>query len=235
MQVQPFPASGQVRPGSVANFVVWVWSKNAQSNGVTVTLHVAPATGVQSPTFAVCPEIGSASCKMGNVATGLADELQVAVKVGNKATVGEHVLLTAKATATNSKPMSGSAADVVVAVLSTSPGTGVPGAGQLPPVSLPPIPGLGSSASNPSGLFPTIGPSGSPSTSPLGLPPVKPHKAVRVTEAAATVPLDSHLIGGQLAGLAVLAGAVVIAITRLSLRTPKTAEEKAGDAKPPAG
>jgi hypothetical protein len=49
--------------------------------------------------------------------------------------------------------------------------------------------------------------------------------------AAATVPLDARLIGGQLAGLAVLAGAVIIAIARLSLRTPKAKDDP--DAKPP--
>ena len=88
--------------------------------------------------------------------------------------------------------------------------------------------------SDPSGLFPTVGPAPSPSTSaPLGLPPVKPHKTIRVADAAATVPLDSRLIGGQLAGLAVLIGAVVLAIARLSLRTPKPAEDK-GAGKPPA-
>jgi hypothetical protein len=46
------------------------------------------------------------------------------------------------------------------------------------------------------------------------------------------VPLDARLIGGQLAGLIVLAGAVTIAIARLSLRTAKPQEgESAG--KPP--
>jgi hypothetical protein len=44
---------------------------------------------------------------------------------------------------------------------------------------------------------------------------------VHAADAAATVPVDARLIGGQLAGLAVLAGAVTIAIARLSLRTPK--------------
>jgi hypothetical protein len=44
---------------------------------------------------------------------------------------------------------------------------------------------------------------------------------VHAADAAATVPLDARLIGGQLAGLAVLAGAVTMAIARLSLRTPK--------------
>ena len=218
--------------------MVWVWSKNAQSNGVTVTVHVASAAGVQSPAFAVCPELGSATCRMGNVPAGLANELQVVVRVSKRAAIGEHVQLTAKATATNAKSSSSTATDAVVAVApSVSPATGVPGAGALPPVSLPPIPGVGAPApGDPSGLFPTVGPSGSatPGSSSLGLPAVKPHRTVRVTDAAATVPLDSRLIGGQLAGLAVLAGAVVIAITRLSLRTPKTTDDKGGEVKPPA-
>ena len=83
---------------------------------------------------------------------------------------------------------------------------------------------------------PTVGPTTTPSTEPIGLPPAKkPHKTIRVADAAATVPLDSRLIGGQLAGLAVLVGAVVLAIARLSLRAPKpaSAEDKA-DSKPPA-
>jgi len=42
--------------------------------------------------------------------------------------------------------------------------------------------------------------------------------------AADTVPLDPRLLGGQLAGLAVLAGAVTIAIARVSLRKPKATD-----------
>jgi hypothetical protein len=237
VRVQSFSASAEVKPGRVANFAVWVWSTTAQSNGVTVAVRVASATGVRTPAFTVCPHPSGTTCKMGNVPTGLADELQVAVRVGKQAALGEHVHLIAKATAAKSKSFSNSATDVVVAPLqSTGTSSGVPGAGELPPVSLPPVPGVGDSSSgDPSGLFPTVGPSATPGSSSLGLPPVKPHKTVRVTEAAATVPLDSRLIGGQLAGLAVLAGAVVIAIARLSLRTPKTAEDKGGEAKPPAG
>jgi hypothetical protein len=41
---------------------------------------------------------------------------------------------------------------------------------------------------------------------------------------AADVPLDARLLGGQIAGLAVLAGAIAIAIARLSLR-----RQRAGD------
>lgn len=236
VRVQSLSAS-QVRPGSVASFVVWVWSTKAQSNGVAVTAHVASATAVRSPVFRVCPQAGGTTCKIGDVPTGLADELQVTVRVGKAAALGEHVRLTAKATAAKSKSFSSSATDAVVATLQgTSTGTGVPGVGALPPVTLPPIPGVGStSPGDPSGLFPTVGPSATPPSTSLGLPPVKPHKTVRVTDAAETVPLDSHLIGAQLAGLAVLAGAVVIAITRLSLRKPKVAEDKASEAKTRVG
>jgi hypothetical protein len=42
---------------------------------------------------------------------------------------------------------------------------------------------------------------------------------------AASVPLDAQLLGGQIVGLVVLAGAVTIAIARLSLRKPKINEE----------
>jgi len=48
---------------------------------------------------------------------------------------------------------------------------------------------------------------------------------VHLTDAATTVPLDPRLIGGQLAGLAVLAGGVAIAIARLSLRSPKSEDK----------
>ncbi len=43
---------------------------------------------------------------------------------------------------------------------------------------------------------------------------------------SATLPLDSRLIGGQLAGLAVLACAVAAAIARLSLRSPRPQSTK---------
>jgi hypothetical protein len=45
---------------------------------------------------------------------------------------------------------------------------------------------------------------------------------------SATLPLNTRLIGGQLAGLAVLATAIAIAIARLSLRAPRPRE--GGDA-----
>src|ERR1019366_7023288 len=51
---------------------------------------------------------------------------------------------------------------------------------------------------------------------------------VRADTTAATLPLDPRLVGGQLVGLAVLAGAIAMAIARLSLRTqrPQDGDQK---------
>ena len=204
---------------------------------MTVRVAAKSAAGVHTPAFTVCPVAKGTACSVGSIAVGQADELQVSVRVGKQAAPGEQVQLTARASASKAQSYTDSATDVVVTKPAASPTTTTPAGGvTLPPVTLPPLSGTGTgvSASDPSGLFPTVGPAPSPSTSaPLGLPPVKPHKTIRVADAAATVPLDSRLIGGQLAGLAVLIGAVVLAIARLSLRTPKPAEDK-GASKPPA-
>jgi hypothetical protein len=225
--VESFSSASQVKPGADANFAVWVWSARATSYAVSVSAQVAQAEYVGIPHFSICPVVRKRVCEIGNLPTGQADELEVSIKVGRKAALGEQVQLTAKASARGSKSFSGSATDVVVALPASHPST-TPII-TLPPASLPAIAGTGVVPSNPSGLFPTVAPapSASPSTS-LGLPHVRPvpHHALRVTDASATVPLDSRLIGGQLAGLAVLAGAVALAIARLSLRAPKPPADK---------
>ncbi|HXB46379.1 MAG TPA: hypothetical protein VNW50_01355 [Streptosporangiaceae bacterium] len=136
------------------------------------------------------------------------------------ATVGGHVRISADATASGARSFTGTASDVVVAANTAIPSS--PASVGLPPgTSLPAISGTGVSPTNPSGLFPTVQASPAPSTASPGLPSAKPGTVVHAADAAATVPVDARLIGGQLAGLAVLAGAVTIAIARLSLRTPK--------------
>jgi hypothetical protein len=228
VHVQSFSSTSQVRAGQLANFAVWVWSTKAPSHGVAVTAAVAYGEFIDAPHFTVCPVAHGKSCNLGNLPTGQADELQVAVRIGAKAALGEQVQLTAKAAAKGATSFSGSATDVVITAHTATATPSTPPVTTLPPTSLPPISGTGVSSSNPAGLFPTVGPSPSTSASPLGLPRVRPRKTVHVVDVAATVPLDARLIGGQLAGLAVLAGAVVIAIARLSLRAPKPAEDNNG-------
>jgi hypothetical protein len=226
VKVQSFSTSSQVTAGKTANFAVWVWSAKAPSDDVSVSVGVAYAMYVKDPSFTVCPDASGHTCKLGDMPAGEADELQVQVPVGAQAALGEQVQLTAKATASTSS-FSGSATDVVVAATpspTTEPTSSAPGP-VLPPVTLPPVAQTGVTPGNPSGLFPTVAPA-SPATSAPTLPQAKPHKSVRVADVAATVPLDPRLIGGQLVGLAVLAGAVAVAIARLSLRTPKAPEDR---------
>jgi hypothetical protein len=233
VRVQSFSSSSQVRAGHLADFAVWVWSAKAAGHNVSVAVQVAYALHVGSPHFTVCPAGRSKTCSLGTVPVGTADELQVAVKVGAKAALGEQVQLTAKITGRKALSFDNSATDVVTVPAPTaSPDPTSPVAPLPPPSTLPPISGTGVGPSDPTGLFPTVGPAPSPSVSPssgsssIGLPKVKPRKTARVADTAATVPLDPRLIGGQLAGLAVLAGAVAIAIARLSLRSPKPPDDK---------
>jgi hypothetical protein len=99
------------------------------------------------------------------------------------------------------------------------PGSTLPGT-TLPGTSLSTLPGGAfTSPTDPSGLFPTVSPTTSTSD-PSGQAAKDPSHP-DATTASGTLPLDSRLIGGQLIGLIVLAGAITIAIARLSLRTPK--------------
>jgi hypothetical protein len=82
-------------------------------------------------------------------------------------------------------------------------------------MSLPPIPGTGVSATNPADLFPTVSPTPG---SGVNLPRARSRAGVHAAYVSSTVPIDARLIGAQIVGLAVLAGAVTIAIMRLSLR-----------------
>ena len=236
-RVQSFSAASQVKAGHPASFAIWVWTTKARAVGVTVHAKVAYALYVGSPRFTVCPVAHRATCNVGNLSTGQVDELQLTVKVGRKAALGEQVQLSATASARKARSFTGSATDVVAVSPpkkpspSASPSVTI----TLPPASLPPIAGTGTSPGNPANLFPTVsaGPvSPTPGASSIGLPPVKPHTVIHAADVAATVPLDSRLIGGQLAGLAVLAGGVAIAIARLSLRTPKPHDD--ATAKPSA-
>lgn len=232
VSVQPLVTSSRVQAGHNATFVIWVWSTKATAKGVTVALHVAQARHVLAPHFTVCPSSTTASCAIGTLPTGQADELRGAAFVQKAARAGEQVELAATASGTSAKSYNAQGSVVVTTAPSPTPTTSSsappPTSGvTLPPVAaVPPVSssGAGAGLGNPANLFPTVSPS--PSTSSpaagggLGFP--RPRKqSVRVATSSAIVPLDPRLIGGQLAGLAVLAGAIAIAIARLSLRKPR--------------
>jgi hypothetical protein len=196
---------------------------------VKVHASVASFPYISPAKFSVCPNAQDSTCEVGVLATDQVDELQATVKVGSFATLGELVEISAKATGSGALSFTGSARDKVVEPSAKIPSSTVTIPAQQ---NLPSIQGTGVSPADPSGLFPTVSASPTPSATSPSVRAAKRRVPFHAADAAATVPVDDRLIGGQLAGLAVLAGAVAMAIARLSLRTPKP-QEDAGSKRPP--
>ncbi len=217
MSVQPF-SSSNVAPGGLASYEIFVWSTGAEADGATVTVSTGNAADVEAPYFRVCSEAKDAVCTVGDLLTTQSDEIVAAVRVRDAASVGEKITLTATAKASKATSFDAKATIDVVASSSSSSSSSAStsGVGDSLPGTY--VPGVSSGAytsptnSNPSGLFPTV----TPSASAQGKGKKDPN--VDAATVSSTLPLDSRLIGGQLAGLVVLASAIAIAIARLSLR-----------------
>jgi hypothetical protein len=228
--VQSYPTDGDVLAGDSASYIVWVWSPTADSSDVSATGSVTAASYLGSPGFTICPSATGGTCTIASLPVGDVYELLAAVPVTNDAPLDTHIAFTVTVTATGDLSDSDSASDIVVAptTAASSSGSSDDSSSTVPPlVSLPSIPGTGVTATNPAELFPTVSPStGSGS---LGLPPAKVHHVVPAADASYAVPVDPRLLGAQIVGLVALAGAVTIAIVRLSLRKPVPATPRPAD------
>lgn len=216
MLVQNYPTnSTTVAAGGTASFVVMVWSTKAGTSKVSVLGSVSAASYLGTPSFSICPSASGSTCKISSLPLDQVWELLVSVPVKASAPVAAHVTFTAKASASGATSFSASATEVVAAAgTATVPS---PSSSVTPPlVALPLIPGTSVSAINPSDLFPVVGPS--PGSGSVSLPGARSRPGVRAADVSSTVPIDARLIGAQIVGIAVLAGAVTIAIMRLSLR-----------------
>ena len=214
-----------MKPGGTASYEIFVWSTVAEAEGATVSVSTGSAAHVESPYFKVCSDAKNAVCSVGDLPTSQSDEIVAAVRVRDAAPTGEKITLTATVKATKATSVDANATIDVTAPSSTAGsgststdsgvGDGIPGT-YVPNLN---DGGLTTTSGNgdPSGLFPTVTPSASASTSHKG----KKDPNVDATTVSSTLPLDSRLIGGQLAGLAVLASAIAIAVARLSLRTQR--------------
>ncbi|HEX9357618.1 MAG TPA: hypothetical protein VF933_27860 [Streptosporangiaceae bacterium] len=240
-----------MHPGGKASYAIWVWSAGGAASGVSVTISAKAASKDVTPKFTVCPTASGRTCKVGGIAKSTSDELQATAAVPSSAAVGTYITLTATAKASDATaPPAADAAIKITAKpskhssspsptptpTSSSTGSGLGAtlpAGILPTVPLTTtqdpllgeLPGPTTSAGSPGGLFPTVSPQ--PSASPSPYSAVLPDaRRVRVTDAAATFPFSTRLIGGELVGLAVLAAALALAIVRFSLRRPRPAHGK---------
>jgi hypothetical protein len=245
--VQPIATKAGVHPGGTGSFAIWVWPAGGAASSVSVTISSKAASKNVTPKFTVCPTASGQTCKVGGIAKGTSDELQATAAVPSSTAVGKDITLTATAKASDAtappaadaaikitaKPSSKHSPSPTPTPASSSPSTGSGIGATLPPGILPTVPltttpgatlgelpGPTTSAGSPGGLFPTVSPQ--PSASPSPYSAVLPNaRNVRVTDAAATFPFSTRLIGGELVGLAVLAAALAIAIVRFSLRRPR--------------
>ena len=224
--VQPY-SSSSVKPGGTASYEIFVWSTVAEAEGATVSVSLGNAAHIQSPYFKVCSDAKGDVCTVGDLPTSQSDELVAAVRVRDAAPKGEKITLTATVKATKATSAEANATIDVTAASSSASGSSSTstdsGVGDgIPGTYVPNLNDGGIATTNgdgdPSGLFPTVTPSASASTS---TPKGKRDPNVNATTVSSTLPLDSRLIGGQLAGLAVLASAIAIAVARLSLRTQR--------------
>ena len=241
LKVQPLSSSG-VKAGSKAGYAIWVWPAGGAASSVSVTVSAKVAGKDVSPAFTVCPAASKQTCTVGGIGKGNSDELQATVSVPGGTSAGKQATLSATAKSSDATAPSPASGSVSVAAASSASPTPTPAAGTTPPLSpagvgsslpagiLPTVPGstavgatlpeLPSPQSSVGSLFPTVAPGASASPSPYSatLPNAR---NVRVADAAATFPFSTRLIGGEIAGLAVLAAALAIGIVRFSLRRPR--------------
>ena len=227
MAVAPF-SKNTVHPGGTASYAIWVWSTGAEAQGVTVVATIGTVAHVAAPRYSVCSQHSGDVCTIGTLPTGQSDELVAGVKVGAAVAAGKKITLTATAKGTKATSFHAAATIGITAAPKPKPAPSDPVGSTLPTESLSPLPfdtvGGGAtltSPTDPSGLFPTVSPSPTSSAVSSASATKDPKKQSDAKTVSAILPLNSRLIGGQLAGLVVLATAIAIAIARLSLRTPR--------------
>jgi hypothetical protein len=203
---------------------------NGSAADVTVALTAQPSG--QKPTFTSgCAKgAGTARCAVSTVSDKQPVSLKAQIPVAASATSVTSVKLTATASiVTREKWTPPSAAETVAVTAASaspakSPASSSP-AGVVPEGALPlgPVPNLNGvssqliGAGNASGLFPAISPSASPSPSP-GSPAPAGQRDGRPVAGSSAIAFVKPGLTGQVAGLIALAVAVMLTVTRLSLR-----------------
>ncbi len=229
MSVQRTQSS--VKRGQQAAYVVQLSTENnGSASDVTVALTAQPSG--QKPTFiSGCAKgSGTATCTVSSVSDKQPVTLHAQIPVAAGATSVTSVKLTATASVVTSVKWTPPSAAETVAVTSAasaspsaSPAASSAGASPEPALPLGPLPdlnGVSSSligAGDAAGLFPAISPSSAPSPSP-GVNAPGGKRNGRPVSDALPITFGQPGLTGQVAGLIALAVAVMLTVTRLSLR-----------------
>jgi len=220
-------SKASISRGQQAAYAVQVSTKNNGSASlVTVALTASPSSQQATFTGGCAKGEGTATCTVSSVSDQQPASLKAQIPVAASAIKVTSVKLTATALITTTEKWTPPSAAETVAVTAASASptkSGTPSAGVLPESTLPlgPIPNLNGvssqliGAGNASGLFPAISPSATPSPSPGSPAPSSQRRPVAAPSAIAFVQPG---LTGQVAGLIALAVAVLLTVTRLSLR-----------------
>jgi subtilase-type serine protease len=225
-------SQSSIKRGQQAAYVVQVSTvNNGSASDVTVALTARPSG--QQPTFTSgCAKgAGTATCTVSSVSDKQPATLHAQIPVAANAASVTSVKLTATASIVTSATWTPPSAAETVAVTSapassqpaaSSPGASSPGASGTT-LPLGPVPNLNSvsssliGAGNASALFPAINPSDTPSPSP-GIHALGGKRNATPVSNSSALGFVQPGLTGQVAGLIALAVAVMLTVTRLSLR-----------------
>lgn len=225
-------SQASVQRGQKAGYVVKVSTQNnGSASGVKVALAAQPSS--QKPAFASdCANgHGTATCTVGAVSDKKPVTVHAQIPIAADATSVTSVTLTATASVTTTEkwtpPTAAETVDVTAASPSPSQSSSSKGAGVgAPPGTTLPlsvIPNLSSASSqfinagNASGLFPAINPATVPSPTP-GANALGGTRNAQPATTASPLAFARPGLTGQVAGLLALAVAVLLTVTRMSLR-----------------
>jgi hypothetical protein len=214
--------------GKAAQWEVGAWTVGGNVPDARIQLQSTAGGGIPTFSFGCVSGNGTSACDLGAVDASSAQRLfQAQVTVPVTATTVTAVGLTVTGSAANLATDPAAAASIVVLAPSAPVGASLsPLSTIAPPGIAAPTPTL-SSGGNAANLFPTVAP-GSPQAE--GERPV-----ANVSALSGGTPIGEEI--AEVAGLVALAVAMVLAVTRLSLRRPAprhAANSSVAAAPPPA-
>ncbi len=219
-------SQASITRGHTATYIVRVSTRDTSTPDVSVALTAQPMSQKATFTKGCTKGDGTAQCTVSSVSAKRPVVLQAQIAVASSATRVKSVKLTATASIATVQNWKAPTVAEITAITSTSARSRKPpllSPLPLPALPLGPIPdlnGVGSTliqAGNATQLFPIITPSPVPSATPAAHPrPTKP-RTRPVSDSRALSP-GSPLPPARVAGLILLALAIVLAVTRLPLR-----------------
>jgi hypothetical protein len=216
-------SQSSIKRGQTATYTVQVSTKGGPASNVSVALAAQPSTQKPEFTSGCTKGDGTASCTVSSVTATAPAALKAQIAVASNATSVSSLKLTATASVATTAKWTPPSATGTTSVTGASSAKALPGATHLTTLPLGPIPNLNVEASlligagNAAGLFPAITPS--PIASPgQVVRPQSGRQDAAPLSGASTVSFGAPVFTAQVVGLIALGLAIMLTVTRLSLR-----------------